>query len=74
MSLVIIMNLKLILGSRFEDCRGRYLVAEKKIQRGEIVAVESPIVAFPILHEWQVHFETNIDIFYTGNFSSLELL
>ena len=39
---------------RFEDSRGRYLVAEKKIQRGEIVAVESPIVAFPILHEWKV--------------------
>ena len=39
---------------RFEDSRGRYLVAENKIKRGEIVAVESPIVAFPILHEWKV--------------------
>jgi len=31
--------------------RGRYLTAGRKIKRGEIVAVESPVVAFPVIKE-----------------------
>jgi len=31
--------------------RGRYLRANRKIKRGEIVAVESPVVAFPVIKE-----------------------
>ena len=40
---------------RFQEARGRYLVAKENIRRGEIIAVEDPIVAFPINHEWLVN-------------------
>ena len=39
---------------RYEKGRGRYLVAAADIRVGEIVARESPIVAFPVSHEWKV--------------------
>jgi len=35
----------------YQKERGRYIVANKKIKRGEIVAVESPIIAFPVLSD-----------------------
>ena len=38
----------------FQENRGRFLVAKEEIKLGEIVAVEDPIVAFPINHEWKV--------------------
>ena len=39
---------------QFQESRGRFLVAKEEIRMGEIVAVENPIVAFPINHEWKV--------------------
>ena len=39
---------------RYEESRGRYLVAGRKIRRGEVVAVEAPIVAFPLTRDSQV--------------------
>ena len=35
----------------YQKERGRFLVANRKIKRGEIVAVESPIVAFPVIKD-----------------------
>ena len=39
---------------QFQESRGRFLVAKEEIRMGEMVAVENPIVAFPINHEWKV--------------------
>ena len=39
---------------RYEESRGRYLVAGRKIRRGEVVAVEAPVVAFPLTRDSQV--------------------
>ena len=39
---------------RYEESRGRYMVAGKKIRRGEVVAVEAPVVAFPLTRDAQV--------------------
>ena len=39
---------------QFQESRGRFLVAAEEIRMGEIVAVENPIVTFPINHEWKV--------------------
>jgi len=35
----------------YQKDRGRFLKANKKIKRGDIVAVESPVVAFPVIKE-----------------------
>ena len=51
---------------RYEEGRGRYLVAAADIRVGEIVARESPIVAFPVSHEWKVAMHlpsNNINLF-----------
>ena len=39
---------------RYEESRGRYMVAGRKIRRGEVVAVEAPVVAFPLTTDSQV--------------------
>lgn len=39
---------------QFQESRGRFLEAKEEIRMGEIVAVENPIAAFPINHEWKV--------------------
>ena len=41
---------------QFQESRGRFLVAKEEIKLGELVAVENPLVAFPINHEWKVGF------------------
>ena len=43
--------------NRFEECRGRYLVADEDIAANEIIARESPIAAFPVNKEWKVRCE-----------------
>ena len=39
---------------RYEESRGRYLVAGRKIRRGEVVAVEAHVGAFPLTRDSQV--------------------
>ena len=41
---------------QFQESRGRFLVAKEDIKLGEIVAVENPLVAFPMNHQWKVMF------------------
>jgi len=50
----------------YQKDRGRFLRANKKIKRGEIVAVESPIAAFPVIKECEDYCNTCFKVLSQG--------